>query len=198
MKKQVFSAHKYSLSYLLSSPFSLPKVQPPRVFVVSRWPPCPFRRSPEPLLSSLFCSASPVYLCVLLSSLLSFFLGGGLAQPGSSLVPDPAVSMADLSCVWRCDEVRGRLLPRRLSFSGSPRNLWQRDFLLLGWVSSSLAVRESSNNLLRVRLLRDGCSVRVGSCGPWILGFFCSSSCSSGVYRGSAYGLVQGWFWLAL
>lgn len=30
----------------------------------------------------------------------------------------------------------------------------QKYFLLLGWVSPSLAVRESSNNLLRVRLLR--------------------------------------------
>lgn len=38
----------------------------------------------------------------------------------------------------------------------------QRDFLLLSWVYSSLAVRESSNNLFRVRLL---CVVTVALLG---------------------------------
>ncbi|KAL0679998.1 hypothetical protein Bca4012_007979 [Brassica carinata] len=56
--------------------------------------------------------------------------------------------------------------------------------------SSSLAVCESSSNLHRVRLR---CSGGVGSCGPWISGFFRSSPSSSGVYIGSAFGLVQGW-----
>ncbi|KAF2614675.1 hypothetical protein F2Q70_00013653 [Brassica cretica] len=64
---------------------------------------------------------------------------------------------------------------------------YQRNFPL---GSSSLAVCESSSNLHRVRLR---CSGGVGSCGPWISGFFRSSSSSSGVYRGSAFGLVQGW-----
>ncbi|KAF2577689.1 hypothetical protein F2Q68_00006684 [Brassica cretica] len=156
----------------------------PRFFFHSRRPPCPFRRSPEPLLP-------PSSALLLLSiSVFSFY---PCFSAEAELSRNPLWFQIRWF-QWQIRTVYGVVMRLEDGFflvvSVSRACLeisYQRNFPL---GSSSLAVCESSSNLHRVRLR---CSGGVGSCGPWISGFLRSSSSSSGVYRGSAFGLVQGW-----